>query len=34
MRKLVTSMCANYDKEYGGLPLDSESYANIINTVL
>ena len=26
IRKLVTSMCANYDKEYGCLPLDCECY--------
>lgn len=25
-KKLVTSLCANYDKEYGCLPLDSECY--------
>lgn len=26
IRKLVTSLCANYDKEYGCLPLDSACY--------
>lgn len=26
IRKLVTSMCANYDKEYSCLPLDCECY--------
>ena len=26
VKKLVTSHCANYDKEYGCLPLDSECY--------
>lgn len=26
IRKLVTSMCANFDKEYGCLPLDCECY--------
>lgn len=26
IRKLVTSLCANYDKEYGCLPLDSGCY--------
>lgn len=26
IRKLVTSMCANYDKDYGCLPLDCECY--------
>lgn len=26
IKKLVTSLCANYDKEYGCLPLDSECY--------
>lgn len=26
IRKLVTSQCANYDKEYGCLPLDSDCY--------
>jgi len=26
IRKLVTSLCANYDKEYSCLPLDSECY--------
>ena len=24
IRKLVTEMCANYDREYGCLPLDCE----------
>ena len=26
IRKLVTEMCANYDREYGCLPLDCECY--------
>ncbi len=26
IRKLVTSLCVNYDKEYGCLPLDCECY--------
>ncbi len=26
IRKLVTSLCANYDKEYGCLPLDCDCY--------
>lgn len=26
IRKLVTGMCANYDSEYGCLPLDCECY--------
>ena len=26
IRKLVTGMCANYDKDYGCLPLDCECY--------
>lgn len=26
IRKLVTSLCANYDREYGCLPLDSSCY--------
>lgn len=26
IRKLVASLCANYDKEYGCLPLDCECY--------
>lgn len=26
IRKLVTGMCANYDKEYGCLPLDCDCY--------
>lgn len=26
IRKLVVSLCANYDKEYGCLPLDCECY--------
>ena len=26
IRKLVTTLCANYDHEYGCLPLDSECY--------
>ena len=26
IRKLVTEMCANYDREYGCLPLDGECY--------
>ena len=26
IRKLVTKWCANYDKEYGCLPLDCECY--------
>lgn len=26
IRKLVTGMCANYDNEYGCLPLDCECY--------
>ena len=26
IRRLVTSMCANYDREYGCLPLDCECY--------
>lgn len=26
IRRLVTGMCANYDKEYGCLPLDCECY--------
>lgn len=26
IRKLVTSLCANYDREYGCLPLDCECY--------
>lgn len=26
IRRLVTSMCANYDAKYGCLPLDSECY--------
>lgn len=26
IRKLVISLCANYDKEYGCLPLDCECY--------
>lgn len=26
IRKLVTKWCANYDKEYGCLPLDGECY--------
>ena len=26
IRKLVVGMCANYDKEYGCLPLDCECY--------
>lgn len=26
IRKLVVSMCANYDREYGCLPLDCECY--------
>lgn len=26
IRKLVTSMCANYDRDYGCLPLDCECY--------
>ena len=26
IRKLVTALCANYDKEYGCLPLDCECY--------
>ena len=26
IKKLVTSLCANYDKEYGCLPLDCECY--------
>lgn len=26
IRKLVTSMCANYDREYGCLPLDCACY--------
>lgn len=26
IKKLVTSLCANYDKEYGCLPLDWECY--------
>ena len=26
IRKLVTGVCANYDKEYGCLPLDCECY--------
>lgn len=26
IRRLVTSLCANYDREYGCLPLDSECY--------
>ena len=26
IRKLVTDMCANYDKEYGCLPLDCDCY--------
>ena len=26
IKKLVTSLCANYDKEYGCLPLDGECY--------
>ena len=26
IRKLVTGLCANYDKEYGCLPLESECY--------
>jgi hypothetical protein len=26
IRKLVTSMCANYDREYGCLPLDCPCY--------
>ena len=25
IKKLVTSLCANYDKEYGCLPLDCEN---------
>ena len=25
IKKLVTSLCANYDKEYGCLPLDRKS---------
>lgn len=26
IRKLVTALCANYDREYGCLPLDGECY--------
>ena len=26
IRRLVTSLCANYDREYGCLPLDCECY--------
>lgn len=26
IRKLVTEMCANYDRDYGCLPLDCECY--------
>lgn len=26
IRKLVTNLCANYDKEYGCLPLDCDCY--------
>ena len=26
IRKLVTSLCANYDRDYGCLPLDCECY--------
>ncbi len=26
IRKLITSLCANYDKEYGCLPLDSNCH--------
>ena len=26
IKKLVTSLCANYDKEYGCLPLDCDCY--------
>ena len=26
IRKLVTALCANYDKDYGCLPLDAECY--------
>ena len=34
MKKLVTSLCANYDKEYGCLPLDCDCPMSVSYTHL